>query len=275
MGHFDRGPSHLADVGAATAVRQALADAAAASTAYRYPDTDNQMEGTVFSFAKREDEGRSWEELLSRAFPGEGAHTRVTGLALDAGCGLGAFVQRLRARFDDVFLVDGDAARALAAARVAGDSALGEHAFALRLDDGCLLSPSLRGSFVFVQCLQVLGHVPRPVARAVMEALAHLVAPGGSLLLAVPFCGSPVDEFWVTFLDPVSGRPKPMPTSGAKYDGLAANPVGLNLPVRHFSMSSLTELVIDAGLGISATQPYHWFDELRGDLHLLAHKPPA
>jgi 16S rRNA G1207 methylase RsmC len=100
-----------------TTTSEALAVASAGSTTTTYPDTDNQMEDGVFSFAKREDEVRGWNALLDRL-----GDTPQPGAALDVGCGLGAFVMPLRERFLEAFFIDRDAGRLQAAAHTVGQT---------------------------------------------------------------------------------------------------------------------------------------------------------
>ena len=241
----------------AMTIRAALRAASERSKEYQYPDFDNQMEDTVFT--DRHDERRAWFELISRV-PGV-----RDGIALDAGCGLGAYVAQLRAHFADALFVDGDARRAAATALIAGEGVPGTSVFAARLDGDALAAPELVGAFSFVQCLQVLGHVPRDAARVVVRRLASLVAHDGRLMLAVPFCDGLEDQFLV-----VSGKqgapPRATEISAERYDCLATTPEAAELPVRHFSLSSVRALCADVGLVLENAQRYHQFEAGRGDL---------
>jgi SAM-dependent methyltransferase len=250
----------------AKTIRAALRAASERSDAYQYPDFDNHMEDTVF--AERDGERRAWEELFSRM------PRARDGIALDAGCGLGAYVAPLRAHFADAVFVDGDARRAAATALVAGEGVPGTSVFAARLDGDALGAPELVGAFSFVQCLQVLGHVPQDAALAVVRRLASLLAHDGRLLLAVPFCEGPEDQFLV-----VSGEPGEPPRSteisSERYDRLATIPKAAELPVRHFSMSSVRALCADVGLILEDAQRYHQFEAGRGDLFAVSRRAGA
>lgn len=240
----------------------ALGMASAASTATTYPDTDNQMENGVFSFAKRDDEARVWGELLDLAAP--------AGPALDVGCGLGAFVAPLRARFAECFFVDRDADRLQAAARAVGESP-GEASFFVL--DPLTSDAGLAGRFAFIQAIQVLGHLARADAVRMTQTLAAWLAPGGLLLLAVPFTGTPFDLHVITRYVEGMDRPRPHPVSATRFDVEARAPGLARLPVRHFSMASLNALAENAGLVVRETRPYHWFDATTGDLFALLARP--
>ncbi len=230
---------------------------------FRYPDTDNQMEDGVFSFAKRTDEARVWGELLARVPAGAGR-------ALDAGCGLGAHAAALAARFEDPLLLDADAGRARQAAARTGWPFL-ERVFVARVDDGALLHPELRGAFSFVQMIQVLGHLPVRAVGDALGAMHHLLDERGHLLLAVPFSGTPRDLTFVTALAG-DGRVRPRAVSLADYDALARCPEEGKLPVRHFSMTSLLSALTTGGFELVEAKPYHWFSHDTGDLFALARR---
>ena len=234
-----------------------------AAPAFAYPDTDNQMEEGVFTFAKRTDEADVWASLVP---PGPD-----DGLALDAGCGLGAHAERLAQRFPRTVLLDADAGRARAAAARLGWP-FAERVFVARVDDGSLEHDDLAGVFTFVQLVQVLGHVPHRAVDASLRAMRHLLAPGGTLLAAVPFAGTPMDLCFVTALDD-DGKVRPRRVDAPAYDALARAPEPHRLPVRHFSMTSIMSAFAMAGLTIMKTQPYHWFSHDTGDVFILARRP--
>lgn len=245
----------------------ALAALHGSGAAYVYPDADNALERTVFTFKKREDEANGWLSLVEKVVP---KPWPSPARALDAGCGLGAYVGGLREVFRAPLFLDADAGRAARAAAGAGE-APGRAFFAVDLDDARLRAAPFSSSFAFVQCIQVLGHVPRDRVETMLATMASLLAPGGALLLAVPFTGHPVDDFWITFLSE-EARPKPMQTSGFKYDALARAPETMKLPVRHFSMTTLRHHCAAAGLVVEETLPYNWFDDVRGDLFALCRR---
>jgi SAM-dependent methyltransferase len=236
-------------------VRSAFAGAG--QVAYAYPDTDSQMENGVFSFAKREDERLAWEELVGQADP------RV---ALDVGCGLGNHVGPLRARFRTCFFVDPDPRRLAAAARKFGEEP-GKWFFNVAIED-----VDLPDTFTFVQAVQVLGHLPRLRAERLMTSMARMMRPGALLLIGVPFTGQPFDVFVSTYYEPGMDKPMPHPVSPQRFDALADHPEEKKLPVRHFSMGTIHSLAATAGLSVVETRPYHWFDELTGDLFALLRK---
>lgn len=235
----------------------------------KYPDTDNQMEAGVFSFAKREDEARVWEELLDVVTAGRPRPDAA--LALDAGCGLGAHAEGLAARFVDPILLDADEGRARAtAARIGGE--VGGRVFVARVDDDTLLDPALAGAFAFVQMVQVLGHLPVRSVRRALDVAHHLLAPSGFLLVAVPFTGGDVDLTFVTALDDETGRVAPRPVDLATYDALARAPRDGQLHVRHFCMTTLRSALMMSGFDVVETRPYHWFSHDTGDLFALARR---
>ncbi len=231
---------------------------------YAYPDEDNHLEDMVFTFEKRSAEARVYGELLGLAF---GTARSVPGLALDAGCGLGAHAARLQERFTHPCFVDADARR-LKKAAGGGD---GDRYFVVDLTSPAWASGAAEGAFTFIQCVQVLGHVPLASVQPALTACARALAPGGHLLIGVPFVGSPMDDFWITFLD--GEQPRPMPTDARKYDRLARAPQPLRLPVRHFALGTLIEAHQQAGLEVVQHKPYNWFSDVRGDLFVLAKKP--
>lgn len=269
-----------------TTTSEALAVASAGSTTTTYPDTDNQMEDGVFSFAKRDDEARCWNTLLDGL--GHSPHSPQAGPALDVGCGLGAFVAPLRERFAEAFFIDRDAGRLQAAARHAGLTAgsdrrlnptpnnLNNQNFSptpsaesngfFVLDPLAGTGAGLVGRFAFVQAIQVLGHLARADAVRMTQTLAGWLAPGGHLLLALPFTGTPFDVHVVTRYVDGMDQPRPHPVSASRFDEEARSPQPARLPVRHFSMGSIHALAADANLEVRDTRPYHWFNDTTGDL---------
>jgi SAM-dependent methyltransferase len=229
----------------------------------RYPDTDNQMESGVFSFAKRDDEQRVWRELMDVVTSGQ----KQDGVALDVGCGLGGHAKLLAERFAHVILVDADAARARSAAERTGAPV-----FCARIDDGSLQVPELASAFAFVQLVQVLGHLPLRAVRAALECVHHLLAPGAHVLVAVPFTGTDRDLTFVTSFDPATNKVRPREVAPHEYDALARAPREGELHVRHFSMTSLLSAFAMTGFDVVTTKPYHWFSHDTGDIFALARK---
>lgn len=257
------------------ALRAALGGLAT-DQAFRYPDSDNQMEEAVFSFAKRDDERRAWRALLASALGAgaalEAAGVRASSCALDVGCGLGAYVDALAASFPFAAFLDPDRARVEAAAARRREP-LGARFFCARLPNVDAMPAALVDAFAWVQAVQVLGHVPVDAATALVRSCAALVTPGGWLLVAVPFTGEPVDDFWVTSFTDGMARPQPVRTSPRKYDALATAPQDGQLPVRHFAQPTLEAMARHCDLEMVRTLPYHWFSETRGDAFVLLRKP--
>lgn len=239
--------------------------ALAPAEAYAYPDRDNKLEDMVFTFQKRKDEARVWGELLNVFF---GTARPVEGLALDAGCGLGGHAPGMLEHFRHPLFIDADAARVAELARRMPELKTAVVDFA---GTDWARGPA-EGAFRFIQCVQVFGHLPTRVVEGALAHLARALAPGGALLLGVPFTGAPMDDFWITYLD-VAERPQPMQTDVRKYDRLAERPEAYRLPVRHFSVGTLVELVGRVGLEPVVHKPYNWFSDVRGDLFLLAKRP--
>lgn len=229
---------------------------------YAYPDRENRLEDMVFTFQKRRDEARVWAELVSMLF---GTERPLPGLALDAGCGLGGHVELLSTVFTHPFFVDADEER-LVAAREQFERPF----FHIDLSDPSWVR-GLEGRFRFVQCVQVLGHVPHEAVDPTLGALRRALEPGGALLVGVPFTGAPFDDFWITFLD--GEQPRPMLTDARKFDRLARHPEPHRLPVRHFALGTLIEHVQRAGFEVVVHKPYNWFSDVRGDLFLAARVP--
>lgn len=253
------------DLAALRAHLAALDDA----SGYAYPDRDNHLEDMVFTFLKREKETKTWGQLVERAF---GRERPFPGVALDAGCGLGAYVEPLRSRFAHALFVDADPARVRESEQRFGEPGLRSF-FTIALDDERLAAAPLAGRLSFVSCVQVLGHVPTERVRVILDGFARMLRPGGWLLLGVPFTGTPYDEFWITFLD-VDARPRPMITDARKYDRLARKPEAMRLPVRHFARETLRALLEESGFDVAAEEPYNWFSDTRGDLFVLAERRP-
>lgn len=236
---------------------------ATGAASVRYPDTDNQMETGVFSFAKRDDEQRVWAELVNVVTNGH----RADGVALDVGCGLGAHALPLRERFAHVILVDADAERARSAAQRTGAPA-----YCARIDDASLAMPELAGAFAFVQLVQVLGHLPLRAVGPALERVHQLLAPGAHMLVAVPFTGGDRDVTFVTSFDPAVNKVRPREIAPHEYDALARAPREGELHVRHFSMTSLLSAFAMARFDVVTTKPYHWFSHDTGDILALVRK---
>jgi SAM-dependent methyltransferase len=245
-------------------VARALA-AAARETGYAYPDRENRLEDMVFMFEKRASEAQFYNTLLD-VHVGTAKHP---GLALDVGCGLGAYVDPLRRRYAHPFFVDSDSAR-VAMARAKYDAPF----FTFDLFDDAPLArdveEALTGAFSLVQCIQVLGHIETVRVVHALTRMCSLLDDDGVLLFAVPFTGAPFDDFWITFLD--GEKPRPMPTDVRKYDRLARHPENVRLPVRHFALETLHALLDESGLSPVVHQPYNWFSDVRGDLFMVAKK---
>jgi SAM-dependent methyltransferase len=245
-------------------VARALASSAR-ETGYAYPDRENRLEDMVFMFEKRASEAQFYNTLLD-AHVGTALHP---GLALDVGCGLGAYVDPLRRRYAHPFFVDSDSAR-VAMARAKYDAPF----FTVDLfDENAPIPDALSGAFSLVQCIQVLGHIETTRVVHALTRMRTLLHDDGVLLFAVPFTGAPFDDFWITFLD--GEKPRPMPTDVRKYDRLARRPEDVRLPVRHFALESLHALLDESGLFPVVHQPYNWFSDVRGDLFMVAKKKRA
>lgn len=228
---------------------------------YRYPDAAAGIEAKLPP-SKREAERRLWAEALDRAFGG--APHPVPGIALDAGCGDGEYLPDLGRRFVHAFGLDADARRVAVARQRCPDVP----AFAVEVAPDAEALRELAGALRFAQCLQVLGHVPSESARAVVGALTGWLAPGGSLLLALPYTNEPFDDFRVSELGVAESRR----VEREEYDAAATSPRPGTLPVRHFAMPSVMALLGEAGLLQDWACPYGWLSYEHADLMVLAHR---
>jgi SAM-dependent methyltransferase len=233
---------------------------------YRYPDSGEQLEESVFPIEKRPEEHTRWRQMVDRAF---GAQRPFSGIALDAGCGLGTHTRALAQTFSFLISIDADPRRVAVAERAAGgDPNLSF--FAMPLEH--LVLAALDGVLHFIHCVQVLGHVPQVAVTPILDAFFGILAPGGALFLAVPFTNQAFDEYWmVRALG--GGQVSSAWTAPDSYDALARAPQKGLLPVRHFSLPSIQSELARAGLVFEAAQPYNWFDKRRADLFVLARKP--
>lgn len=228
---------------------------------YSYPDQDNRMEAQVIPQARRDEERRLWESMLP---------ARIAGVALDAGCGRGAFTGLLADRADAVLAVDADQTRVAVARAQHQDRA----AFRVRsLMDPVFSSEKLRGAFACVSCIQVLGHVPLNGAAIILSAFHHLLQPDGLLILAVPFVNHFSEEHRLVRTS--EAQPFGHPITPQRYDALALTPEAGVLPVRHFTAASLTALVEKAGFSAERMEPCNWYSERRADMMVQAHRRPT
>ena len=227
----------------------------APNSTYRYPDAAAQIEAKLPP-TKREAERLLWHDALSRAF---GAEHPIAGVALDAGCGDGAYLLELSERFEHVGAGDPDARR-VARAR---ERCPGVPVFALGLEEALA---GVEGVLRLAQSMQVLGHLSCEGAQRAMGRLARSLSPDGVLLLAVPYTNVFADEFRVSEL----GVPESRRVPREEYDELASRPRPGALPVRHLSMLSLTALLDGAGLRAEWSSPYGWLNYELADLLVLA-----
>lgn len=226
---------------------------------YRYPDAAAAIEAKLPP-TKREAERRLWAEAIDRAF---GQARPFRGVALDAGCGDGEYLPDLFERFEHVVGLDADRRRVAEAKKRCPDVPTFPLEVSPRSD-----IPALGGRLCFVQCLQVLGHVSCGGSDAVMSRLAGWLAPGAHLLLAVPYTNEPFDDFRISEL----GVAESHPVEKEDYDAAAESPRAGTLPVRHFSMPSVQQLLGAARLAPEWSSPYGWLSYQHADLMILARK---
>jgi SAM-dependent methyltransferase len=216
----------------------------------------------------RDKEAALWSELIDRACGPLRPHP---GLALDAGCGTGVHLAELAARYRHVLAIDADPAR-IATLRAAG-RADGDRVgcATLCLQDPALRDPLLQEQFALVHCIQVLGHVATGDLPLILDTLGRLLAPGGHLLLAVPFTNRERDGFLVaTRL--ADGTVRGRDSDQRECDRLIAAPAPGQLPVHHFAQLTLLAAIRSSGLAIVDQQPYNWFSYEHADMMVLAQK---
>jgi len=233
----------------------------ASTAAYQYPDPRHGPQDVAASQQQRDEETDLWNSLV-------GTHTGA--LALDAGCGLGVHTPRLRERYSHVLSVDGDPARLAVARSVWGETASGVFR-CVRLDDPVLGEPAFAGRFSFIQCMQVLGHVPIAAQATALRLLAGMLADGAPLVLAVPFTNGLGDEFCKTLLT-ADGMSDGIPIPVAEFDALARAATSGVLPVHHFSVAGVQRLVRQAGLRMEHMEVYNTVGPTRADVMLLARR---
>jgi len=106
---------------------------------------------------------------------------RAGGRLLDYGCGDGTFIAMVHADFAATLGADVDRGQLReCAARLGG---LPGVRFAMTRDLARSESP---GTWDVVTCMEVLEHCLEPERRRVLDELAHLVAPGGIVVISVP-----------------------------------------------------------------------------------------
>jgi len=225
---------------------------------FRYPDAAGPIEAKLPA-SKREAELRLWDEALARAV---GSERPARGIALDAGCGDGAYLGLLADRFERVVALDADERRAV--------SARARHplvpVFALDLGAKVFEEPALQGVLRFAQSMQVLGHLETARADQVLARLSSTLAPAGTLLLALPYTNARDDEFRISELDVAQSRQ----VGREEYDACVRSQTPGALPVRHFSMLSVSALLSGAQLAQSWCAPYGWLSYELADLMVLA-----
>ena len=235
---------------------------------YRYAEPQPAPGVDSDPHQQRVHEATIWNELVDRVCGPTRPHP---GLVLDAGCGTGVHLAELAARFRHVLAIDADPAR-IAVLRAAG-RADGDRVgcATLRLQDAALRDPLLQGQFALVHCIQVLGHVTTGDLPLILDTFGRLLAPGGHLLLAVPFTNRERDGFLVaTRLDDGSVRGRG--SDQRECDRLVAAPEPGQLPVHHFAQLTLMAAMRSVGLAIVGEQPYNWFSFEHADMMLLAQK---
>lgn len=238
-----------------------------APSEYAYPDPRGRLSDLPLVDQERTDEREILAELWEKAAPGGGP---AAGIALDAGCGLGPHSQELRTRFEYVLSIDGDSRRLRTA--TASLNECERHRFCtVSLTDQTLDHPVFRGAFRFIQCIQVIGHIPLEAQVELPQRLARLLEPGGLLILALPFTHLEADELSKSHLS--LNRESPgEPIDHREYDQLARHPPPGVLPVRHFSLMSVRQLLEPTGLLPISMHDYGWKTATRGDLLILAER---
>jgi SAM-dependent methyltransferase len=134
-----------------------------------------------------------------------------------------------------------------------------------------LRDPVLAQAFNLVLSMQVLGHVGVDACPVALGNFRHLLAPGGTLVLGVPYVNGPHDETWVAKLGP-TGHFDSYQASLAEFDDLARQPREGLLPVRHFSIPSVRRMLAREGFRVVRDAPYNWFSATRADLLVLAQR---
>ena len=208
-------------------------------------------------------EAAIWMELIDRA---SGPLRPHPGSALDAGCGTGHHLAGLAARYRRVLAIDADPAR-VAAVRATGSVACAT----VKLQDAALRDPLLREQFALVHCIQVLGHVATGDLPLILDTFGRLLAPGGHLLLAVPFTNREHDGFLVATRQS-DGSVRGRSSDQRECDRLVAMPEPGQLPVHHFAQLTLMAALRGVGLAIVGEQPYNWFSYEHADMMLLARR---
>lgn len=245
-----------------------LAAAERSDQTYRYGEPQPAPGVENDPHQQREKEAAIWSELVERACGPTRLHP---GMALDAGCGTGVHLADLAARFEHVLAVDADPAR-IAALRAAGRADGDRIGCAiLRLQDAALRDPLLKGQFELVHCIQVLGHVTTSDLALILDTFGRLLAPGGWLLLAVPFTNRDRDDFRVAARQG-DGTVRGRSSDQREFDRLLAVPEPGQLPVHHFALPTLIPALRQVGLAIEVERPYNWFSYEHADLMLLAQK---
>jgi len=125
----------------------------------------------------------------------------TTGTVLDAGCGLGTYVDRLRAGRPDLRVVALDLSAGMGPEVVGDVQAL----------------PLAEASVDAALAMHMLYHVP-DIAAAVRE-LRRVVRRGGLLLASTNGAGDKVevDQLWAAAASDLTGRPEPAPAGDGSF----------------------------------------------------------
>lgn len=236
-----------------------------------YPDRWGELEEGFHSQERRETERRLRREFLERALgEGLGEGQPLAQIALDAGCGLGTYTASLRQEFAWTLSLDADDARLQRCQEQV--EALPQHLLvAVPLEDPLLRHEALQEAFSLVHCMQVLGHVSLEAVGPILENFHSLLHREGWLLLALPYANGDYDEFQVCARN-AEGLPQGQDTPPDHFEQLVQTPRQGQLPVHHFCLPGLEQLLAQTGWQIAHLQPYNWISYSLADLLLLARK---
>jgi SAM-dependent methyltransferase len=100
---------------------------------------------------------------------------------LDYGCGDGTFIAMVHEHFKEAVGVDMDVAQTDECTRRLGGLPNVRFGLASEMDN-----PSETGQWDVVTCMEVLEHCLEPERRRVLDGLARIVAPTGTVIISVP-----------------------------------------------------------------------------------------